>query len=110
VRRSRYGPQDTATKREAVQFFRSDVDVRPVIRSIDDLDRLEEWITVASALAIDGEVRRALRYRRQALHRRDADVAFHPASDIDAVHAESAPGDTAGVVDDAVEQLEGIDA
>jgi len=71
-----------ATRRAVAQLLCSDVDARPVIRAIDELDRLDEWLDVAITLGVDGPQRRAIRQRRAAIRRTDAEVAFHQASEI----------------------------
>ncbi|NHX37846.1 MULTISPECIES: hypothetical protein [Halolamina] len=81
-----YSEYENDEKQEAARFLGSDFeDYAPIIRGIEDLDRLNAWTEVAKDLDCH-EARRKLRLCRQALHR-DAvdDVAFTPASETAAV-------------------------
>lgn len=81
----RYPQFDDDTEQEAARFLACDLDARPVIRGIGDLDRLNAWTEVAKELDITGPERRALRQRRQALNKTEADVEFTPATETAAV-------------------------
>lgn len=89
-------------KQEAARFLCTDIDARPVIRGIHDPERLKAWTYVAKELDITGQQRRALRQRWQSLQRDEADdeVAFEPASEIEAdAQSEAAVADGGAVVE-----------
>jgi hypothetical protein len=69
------------------------MDARPVIRGIEDRERLDAWTEVAKDINAEGRQRRALRQRRQAFNGDDVDVEeFQPASEIEpAVDADPEP-------------------
>lgn len=94
-----YPEYEDETKQEAARFLVCDIDARPVIRGIEDIDRLDAWTTVAKALDVEGRQRRALRQRWQALNTADEEIAFERASEID-TDAEAAVADGGAVVED----------
>lgn len=106
-----YPQFDDDHEQEAARFLAVDMDARPVIRAIDDLDRLNAWTEVAKDLQVTGPERKLLRERRQALQSRESDVdveEFEPASEIeptvDAVPAADG-GATVGTAEDAADSV-----
>lgn len=89
---------DDEEKQDALRFLCSKMDARPLIRGINDIERLEAWEYVAEDLQLNPEEARTLRQRGDALRSDDADVSeFTPASEVEAT------GETQAVADGGAE-------
>jgi len=95
---------DTDAKQEAARFLTSSMDARPMIRGIDDEQRLADWEAVAEQLDLESRQKRALRQRREAMTGDgvDADQAFTAASEM-----ETAVADGGAVVEEEPEEDDG---
>lgn len=81
---------DTDAKQEAARFLTGSMDARPMIRGIEDEQRLADWEAVADQLDLESRQERAIRQRREAMTGDDVEVseAFTPASEMETAVAD----------------------
>lgn len=65
------GGSSETPRNEAHRYLSTDMELAPLIRGIDDMDRIREWWNEVNRLGVEGERREQVLDRMQYLKERD---------------------------------------